>query len=35
MRQIAAELGRTLLIQVDPTFVDRFRTLRVDQGKAP
>jgi site-specific recombinase XerC len=35
MRQIAAKLGRTLLIQVDPTFVDRFRTLRVDQGKAP
>ena len=35
MRQIAAELGRPLLIQVDLTFVDRFRTLRVDQGKAP
>ena len=35
MRQIAAELGRPLLIQVDLTFTDRFRTLRVDQGKAP
>ena len=35
MRQIAAELGRPLLIQVDLTFVDRFRTLRVEQGKVP
>ena len=35
MRQIAAESGRPLLIQVDLTFVDRFRTLRADQGKAP
>jgi integrase len=35
MRQIAAELGRPLVIQVDLTFVDRFRTLRVDEGKAP
>ena len=35
MRQIATELGRPLLIQVDLSFVDRFRKLRAEQGKAP
>lgn len=35
MRQVATESGRPLLIQVDLSFVDRFRKLRAEQGKAP
>ena len=35
MRQVAREMSRSLLIQVDLSFVDRFRAVRADQGKAP